>query len=216
MNLLSCVCLFVTPWTVHPWNFPGKSTRVGCHFLLQYSWKELPKISVFTYLYVDTYFPTYRDLSWIPTLPLLSNWNYWKGSKPGSFCSSSWELVYKICSLHPSTQALHKQFDYAVHWCSVIHGSLLGYWVTWNCGFIVFIKFGHFQWLCLQLFFLSFLPHTIVLLSFTDSSCMIIRLLMLCPSSVVSVFNLFPHCASIWRVPVIVFKFIINLFFCNV
>ena len=29
-----------TPWTVasqapHPWNFPGKSTGVGCHFLLQ-------------------------------------------------------------------------------------------------------------------------------------------------------------------------------------
>ena len=20
---------------LHPWNFPGKSTRVGCHFLLQ-------------------------------------------------------------------------------------------------------------------------------------------------------------------------------------
>ena len=30
-----------TPWTVNPpgflcpWNFPGKNTRVGCHFLLQ-------------------------------------------------------------------------------------------------------------------------------------------------------------------------------------
>ena len=38
MKLLSCVHLFVTPWTVallHPWNFPGKSTGVGCHFLLQ-------------------------------------------------------------------------------------------------------------------------------------------------------------------------------------
>ena len=32
--------LFVTPWTVparhlRPWDFPGKSTGVGCHFLLQ-------------------------------------------------------------------------------------------------------------------------------------------------------------------------------------
>ena len=32
--------LFAAPWTVayqapHPWNFPGKSTGVGCHFLLQ-------------------------------------------------------------------------------------------------------------------------------------------------------------------------------------
>ena len=38
---LSCPQLFVTPWTVactkllHPWDFLGKSTGVGCHFLLQ-------------------------------------------------------------------------------------------------------------------------------------------------------------------------------------
>ena len=40
MELLSRVLLFVIPWTaahqlLHPWNFPGKSTGVGCHFLLQ-------------------------------------------------------------------------------------------------------------------------------------------------------------------------------------
>ena len=35
--VLSCVRLFVTLWTValRPWNFPGKNTRVGFHFLLQ-------------------------------------------------------------------------------------------------------------------------------------------------------------------------------------
>ena len=36
---LSRVQLFATPWTVpsrllHPWDFPGKITGVGCHFLL--------------------------------------------------------------------------------------------------------------------------------------------------------------------------------------
>ena len=39
---LSHVRLFVTPWTdcilparvLHPWDFPGKSTGVGCQFLL--------------------------------------------------------------------------------------------------------------------------------------------------------------------------------------
>ena len=41
MKSLSPVQLFATPWTVvctrllHPWDFPGKSTAVGCHFLLQ-------------------------------------------------------------------------------------------------------------------------------------------------------------------------------------
>ena len=40
MKSLSCVWLFVTPWTVTyqaplSMGFPGKNTRVGCHFLLQ-------------------------------------------------------------------------------------------------------------------------------------------------------------------------------------
>ena len=38
-KLLSHVWLFVTPWTIAhwlcPWNFPGKNTRLGCHFLFQ-------------------------------------------------------------------------------------------------------------------------------------------------------------------------------------
>ena len=34
---LSCARLFATPWTEnpHPWDFLGKSTGVGCRFLLQ-------------------------------------------------------------------------------------------------------------------------------------------------------------------------------------
>ena len=41
MKSLSHVQLFAIPWItmltmlLHPWNFPGKSTGVGCHFLLQ-------------------------------------------------------------------------------------------------------------------------------------------------------------------------------------
>ena len=40
MKSLSHVRLVVTPWTepirlLGPWEFPGKSTGVGCHFLLQ-------------------------------------------------------------------------------------------------------------------------------------------------------------------------------------
>ena len=36
---LSGVLFFATPWTVAyrllcPWDFPGKNTSVGCHFLL--------------------------------------------------------------------------------------------------------------------------------------------------------------------------------------
>ena len=38
VKLLSRVRLLVTPWTaaylLHPWDFPGKSTGVGCHCLL--------------------------------------------------------------------------------------------------------------------------------------------------------------------------------------
>ena len=37
---LSCVQLFAATWTIAcnlhcPWDFPGKNTRMGCHFLLQ-------------------------------------------------------------------------------------------------------------------------------------------------------------------------------------
>ena len=37
---LSCVQLFLTPWTIahqalRPWDFPGKSAGVGCHCLLR-------------------------------------------------------------------------------------------------------------------------------------------------------------------------------------
>ena len=35
VKLLSHVRLFATPWLLCPWDFPGKSTGVECHFLLQ-------------------------------------------------------------------------------------------------------------------------------------------------------------------------------------
>ena len=37
MLVLNRVHLFATPWTVAPlkWDFPGKNTGVGWHFLLQ-------------------------------------------------------------------------------------------------------------------------------------------------------------------------------------
>ena len=42
MCALSCIRFFVTQWTVAPrllcqWNFPGKNTGTGCHFLFQRS-----------------------------------------------------------------------------------------------------------------------------------------------------------------------------------
>ena len=47
---LSQVRLFVTPWTtrlLHPWDFPGKSTRVECHRLLL-----LQKLGVSYFLFI--------------------------------------------------------------------------------------------------------------------------------------------------------------------
>ena len=34
LSRFSHVRLCVTPWLLRPWDFPGKSTGVGCHFLL--------------------------------------------------------------------------------------------------------------------------------------------------------------------------------------
>ena len=36
------------PGLLHPWGFPGKSTGVGCHFLLQrISWREIEILTTF-------------------------------------------------------------------------------------------------------------------------------------------------------------------------
>ena len=48
---LSCVRLPATPWTaayqvLHPWDFPGKSTGVGCHCLLRSSILKCIKTSI--------------------------------------------------------------------------------------------------------------------------------------------------------------------------
>ena len=46
VKLLSHVRLLAAPWTIactrilHPWDSPGKSTGVGCHFLLQGTLKK--------------------------------------------------------------------------------------------------------------------------------------------------------------------------------
>ena len=50
VNSLSRVQLLATPWTLptrlfHPWDFPGKSTGVGCHCLLWGETKTLVKYS---------------------------------------------------------------------------------------------------------------------------------------------------------------------------
>ena len=53
VKLLSRVRLFTAPWTAWstrllcPWDFPGKSTGVGCHFLLQIKKAECQKIDAF-------------------------------------------------------------------------------------------------------------------------------------------------------------------------
>ena len=47
---LSRVRLFATPWTityqVRPWDFPGKDTGVGCHFLLHQNVERTFNISL--------------------------------------------------------------------------------------------------------------------------------------------------------------------------
>ena len=38
LNCFSLVQLLATPWAarlLYPWDFPGKNTGVGCHFLIQ-------------------------------------------------------------------------------------------------------------------------------------------------------------------------------------
>ena len=52
---LSCVQLLATPWTAAyqappSWDFPGKSTGVGCHYLLQLGHHHLPNVHLQLYI----------------------------------------------------------------------------------------------------------------------------------------------------------------------
>ena len=49
VNSFSRVRLFATPWTaahqlLRPWDFPGKSTGVGCHCLLELKTTKFPSL----------------------------------------------------------------------------------------------------------------------------------------------------------------------------
>ena len=52
---LSGVWLLATPWTtahqaLHPWDFPGKSTGVGCHCLLLYMYNYMLTYITFSFI----------------------------------------------------------------------------------------------------------------------------------------------------------------------
>ena len=76
--LLSHVWLFTTPWTVtsrllSPWNFPGKITGVGCHFLLQriFPIQDLTQVSGTAGRFFTV---------WATRLQWLELGNYWNSS----------------------------------------------------------------------------------------------------------------------------------------
>jgi len=53
---LSRVRLLATPWTAayhapRPWDFPGKSTGVGCHCLLLFTWQLILNKQIVIYLF---------------------------------------------------------------------------------------------------------------------------------------------------------------------
>ena len=89
MKSLIRVRLFVTPWTVatkllHPWNFLGKSTGVGCHFLLQTNLDSVLKsrgTSLTTKVHIQSYSFSGSHV-WMWDLDhkegwALKNWCFW-------------------------------------------------------------------------------------------------------------------------------------------
>ena len=57
---------FVTPWIVDallfcPWDFPGKNTGVGCHFLLQGIFGSSQPSTLFFYCYSNTHTHTHTQ-----------------------------------------------------------------------------------------------------------------------------------------------------------
>ena len=72
---LSHVPLFATPWTAayrlfHPWDFPGKNTGVGCHFLQR------------TYTMANKHMK-YKELPLTPTRTATGKSSYRTKGRPG-------------------------------------------------------------------------------------------------------------------------------------
>ena len=87
--MLRHVWLFVTPWTVAsglfcPWNFPGKNTKVGCHFILQ---------GIFLTQGQNPHLLHFLDCRWI--LYLLSHWGGPRVTNPNT--SSLSHISLKCC-----------------------------------------------------------------------------------------------------------------------
>ena len=79
LNRLSCVRLFVTPWIIAlnllcAWNFPGKNSGVGCHFLLQgiFSTQGLSP-HLLKLMHCRWIFPLSHQGSWTLNFPCATN-----------------------------------------------------------------------------------------------------------------------------------------------
>ena len=74
VKLLSHVPLFATPWTAayrqEPWDFPGKNTGVGCHFLQR------------TYTMANEHMK-YKELPLTPTRTATGKSSYSNKGRPG-------------------------------------------------------------------------------------------------------------------------------------
>ena len=98
MKSLSCVLLFATPWTVayqapHPWNFPGKSTRVGCHLTQpDFYFNDFFKIHI-----QFKYFSCFK-----PRVPKL--WDLMPNDLSWSWYNNNRNKVYNACNTLESSK----------------------------------------------------------------------------------------------------------------
>ena len=136
---LSCVWLFATPWTVayrllHPWDFPGKNTRVGCHFLLQ-----------------GTFLTQESNLG----LPHCRQMLYWLSHQGSHVAWEYWAICFHVPSVYSDNLTLARN-----HWCnphcfltnclsdsvttSAPHWRIWEPWLSFHAGTL----WSQLAWLC--------------------------------------------------------------------
>ena len=95
VKLLSHVWLFATPQTtrlLHPWDFPGKSTGVGCQILL-WMWHQV-------FLYIILYnFSFYSLIGVISSILHIIKLKEIKNSMSGLACLSLYSMLHKILNM---------------------------------------------------------------------------------------------------------------------
>ena len=144
MKSFSRVRLFATPRAVayrllHPWDFPGKSTRVGCHYRTCYKFSQLKNRTktLYPFLPIDSFLRfSLRQNSWINFLIQYLQFLFYSLLNPCQSGSRTSILLQQIVSSHSSCLSWPEHLTTNDPFLSRETFSSFGFQATHSHGFL--------------------------------------------------------------------------------